>query len=282
MSDPIYKTIEEEIKLRAAGESAEPVAPSPQRPANSSTGARSPDSETVQNPIPLETPQPQNFLKPQHLLPDPDELLDVIIDPNAPEQEWILACDQLERHNRRQERKRHSKANKSLRHNMKALIIGVFGGFVVLGGALFATNFSHRELQSSPQVGTQSKKHSVPLAATADIDYGPYMATLQREIRQNWSPPRGRESIRIRTQFKISKDGRINDVRIPNPSGLPEEEIAALKAIIAKPRVHPLPAGSPESVDVQFTFDENVFRESGTPRPAGNRPHRPDSSATRG
>ena len=95
-------------------------------------------------------------------------------------------------------------------------------------------------------------------------DFGPYMRDLQRRIKQNWDPPKGNESKRVVLLFKIAKDGRLLSCRVFKSSGLPNADKAALHAVELTAPFRPLPAGfRGSSIDIQFTFDYNVFGASG-------------------
>ncbi len=95
-------------------------------------------------------------------------------------------------------------------------------------------------------------------------DFGPYMRDLQRRIKQNWDPPKGNESKRVVLLFKIAKDGRLLSCRVFKSSGLPNADKAALHAVELTAPFKPLPAGfRGSSIDIQFTFDYNVFGASG-------------------
>ena len=99
--------------------------------------------------------------------------------------------------------------------------------------------------------------------ALREPDFGPYMRELQRRIKMNWDPPKGNESKRVVLLFKIAKDGRLLSCRVNKSSGLPSADQAALKAVELTAPFRPLPAdfrGS--SIDIQFTFDYNVFNAS--------------------
>lgn len=94
-------------------------------------------------------------------------------------------------------------------------------------------------------------------------DFGPYMRELQRRIKMNWDPPKGNESKRVVLLFKIARDGRLLSVRVFKSSGVPNADRAALSAVELTAPFRPLPGdfrGS--SIDVQFTFDYNVFGAS--------------------
>lgn len=91
-------------------------------------------------------------------------------------------------------------------------------------------------------------------------DFGPYMRELQRRIKMNWDPPKGNESKRVVLLFKIAKDGRLLSVRVFKSSGLPSADKAALNAVELTAPFRPLPAEyRNSSIDIQFTFDYNVF-----------------------
>lgn len=95
-------------------------------------------------------------------------------------------------------------------------------------------------------------------------DFGPYMRELQRRIKMNWDPPKGNESKRVVLLFKIAKDGRLLSVRVFKSSGIPNADKAALNAVELTAPFRPLPSdfrGS--SIDIQFTFDYNVFGATG-------------------
>jgi len=91
------------------------------------------------------------------------------------------------------------------------------------------------------------------------VDFGPYMAQLQRRIKHAWYPPKGEESRRIVVVFKIDNHGKLSHLRLDKPSGAQRADRAALRAVEDASPFNPLPQGSPKDVDVQFTFDYNVF-----------------------
>ena len=99
--------------------------------------------------------------------------------------------------------------------------------------------------------------------ALRESDFGPYMRELQRRIKMNWDPPKGNESKRVVLLFKIAKDGRLLSCRVNKTSGLPSADQAALKAVELTAPFRPLPADfKGQSIDIQFTFDYNVFNAS--------------------
>lgn len=95
-------------------------------------------------------------------------------------------------------------------------------------------------------------------------DFGPYMRELQRRIKMNWDPPKGNESKRVVLLFKIAKDGRLLSVRVFKSSGIQNADRAALNAVQLTAPFRPLPRDfRGPSIDIQFTFDYNVFGASG-------------------
>lgn len=95
-------------------------------------------------------------------------------------------------------------------------------------------------------------------------DFGPYMRELQRRIKMNWDPPKGNESKRVVLLFKIAKDGRLLSCSVYKSSGLKNADDAALNAVKLTAPFKPLPAEyKGQSIDIQFTFDYNVFGASG-------------------
>jgi TonB family protein len=100
--------------------------------------------------------------------------------------------------------------------------------------------------------------------AVKEPDFGPYMRELQRRIKMNWEPPKGNESKRVVLLFKIARDGRLLSCTVYKSSGLPSADKAAINAAQLTAPFKPPPAelkGS--SIDIQFTFDYNVFGASG-------------------
>lgn len=112
--------------------------------------------------------------------------------------------------------------------------------------------------------GPGNPKGTPGIDAIKEPDFGPYMKELQRRIKMNWDPPKGNESKRVILLFSIARDGRLLNVKVHKSSGLPAADNAAIDAVKLTAPFRPLP---PEfkgnSVDIQFTFDYNVFGVSG-------------------
>ncbi|MEY3370262.1 MAG: hypothetical protein RLZZ361_932, partial [Cyanobacteriota bacterium] len=100
------------------------------------------------------------------------------------------------------------------------------------------------------------------LASQSELNMGPYMSALQRKIKRAWKPPRGTESNRIVANFKVHRNGTITDLKLIVQCSYPEANLAALEAISNAAPFEILPAGSVDPVDIEFTFDYNVFQKA--------------------
>lgn len=108
--------------------------------------------------------------------------------------------------------------------------------------------------------GPGNPKGAPGIDAIKEPDFGPYMKELQRRIKMNWDPPKGNESKRVVLLFSIARDGRLLNVKVHRSSGLAAADKAALDAVKLTAPFRPLPPDfKGNSVDIQFTFDYNVF-----------------------
>lgn len=122
----------------------------------------------------------------------------------------------------------------------------------------FGTKPSKEEFK--PQTPNNVDKNS--LRKTAEPDFGPYMRELQKSIKSNWIPPKGNESKRVVLIFKIAKNGKLLANKVFKSSGIVEADEAAIKAVNLTAPFKPLPKEfKGKSVDIQFTFDYNVFNK---------------------
>ncbi len=113
-------------------------------------------------------------------------------------------------------------------------------------------------IQGNPDANNNPGK-APSVAAQADVDFGPYMADLQRRIKRAWFPPKGQESRRVVVVFKVHKGGELSNLRLEKSSSVAVADLAAMKAVENAAPFKPLPPGSSDDVDIQFTFDYNVF-----------------------
>lgn len=92
------------------------------------------------------------------------------------------------------------------------------------------------------------------------VDFSGYMRMLQKKMKVNWNPPKGDTSKRVVLMFTIAKDGSLLDYKITTSSGNEEMDNAAIKALMRTAPFAPLPENyNNPSIDIQFTFDYNVF-----------------------
>lgn len=106
--------------------------------------------------------------------------------------------------------------------------------------------------------GSKGKATTPP--AGKDADFTKYMLDLQRRIKRAWFPPAHSERNRVKVMFKIHENGEMGNLRITESSGIAIVDQAALTAVRnASPFQH-LPENAPENVDIEFTFDYNVFK----------------------
>jgi TonB family protein len=103
------------------------------------------------------------------------------------------------------------------------------------------------------------KPKEVPSIATEPIDWGPYMADLQRRIKRAWFPPRGQEDRRVVLTFKVHSNGELSHLRLTGSSGYAEADRQALAAVENAAPFQHLPKGASDDADIQFTFDYNVY-----------------------
>ncbi|MBX9949753.1 MAG: TonB C-terminal domain-containing protein [Candidatus Obscuribacterales bacterium] len=94
---------------------------------------------------------------------------------------------------------------------------------------------------------------------TVEPDFKEYMAALQRRIRRAWTPPRQPNSKSTIAVFTIGTNGELISLRLQRSSGDSSMDQAALQSIRNSAPFAHLPQYSPDSIDVQFTFDYNVF-----------------------
>lgn len=94
---------------------------------------------------------------------------------------------------------------------------------------------------------------------SASVDFGWYMAELQRRIKRNWFPPHDPRSNKVIVRFTISVNGEMSNLRLFRSSGLHLADQAALDAIAKAAPFQHLPAGAKDDADIEFSFDYNVF-----------------------
>lgn len=92
-----------------------------------------------------------------------------------------------------------------------------------------------------------------------EADFTNYLAEMEKKIRKAWFPPRGNESKKIVVQFKLNGSGAVSGLRLKSSSGVMIADTAATDAVKTAGPFGALPKGSPDKVDIVFTFDYTVF-----------------------
>lgn len=98
-----------------------------------------------------------------------------------------------------------------------------------------------------------------------DVDLMPYMANLQRRIKQTWTPPAGMEHLRSVILFKVNRDGSVSGLQIERSSKNETVDRAALNAVQAAAPFAAMPDGAPAHADVQIALDSAFAAQSTTP-----------------
>lgn len=116
------------------------------------------------------------------------------------------------------------------------------------------------ELKPTVNSNKQEQNKNLNLNLNMQQDFKPYLADLERRIKTNWVPPKGKENKRAEVLFKVERDGRLVKSRIYKSSGFPNYDYAALKAVETAAPFRPLPQEFKEkSIDVMFTFDYHLL-----------------------
>lgn len=117
----------------------------------------------------------------------------------------------------------------------------------------YAHNYVCKQLKKTPP--PQEK-----LLNTQEPDFEPYMRELQKTIRQNWDPPKGKDSKKVVLLFKLGLDGSLINYHVMQSSGSQAVDRAAIHALQLSAPFKPLPAAyKGDSLDIQFTFDYTVY-----------------------
>jgi TonB family protein len=87
------------------------------------------------------------------------------------------------------------------------------------------------------------------------VDFGDYMAKMKTRIQKCWHPPVSLTSRRLVAVFSILRNGNIVNPTIVEGSGVKDLDQSALTALHEASPLPPLPAHSPKSVDIRYSFD---------------------------
>jgi TonB family protein len=190
------------------------------------------------------------------------QLLDIVAQPHVEEDDWVAACHELERRGQLAVNKPGSIfRRKDLVKRARIVVVSLF--LVTASIGLI------RYFLPQPQAALVTP----PVVARADVDFGPYMANLQRNIKHAWFPPTGSETSRIKVAFAVDGSGHMDKLRMLIPTSSNAANEAALAAI-RNTVFEPLPPGAPPNVTIEFSFDYNV-RSKNSSAPEDDFSHSP-------
>lgn len=94
-----------------------------------------------------------------------------------------------------------------------------------------------------------------------ESDWQSYMKNMQKKIKDCWTPPLNTDSTRVVLLYSINKDGTLqNNYKVLVSSGNKQLDNSAIKALKKASPFKPLPKDfKGDHIDVQFTFDYNVY-----------------------
>jgi len=129
-----------------------------------------------------------------------------------------------------------------------------------------------RTAQTSKAAGTSTTRSAPKTASNkkddeeeeynfdGNVDFGPYMAKMKKDIQAKWKPPKGFNSQKVVAVFSIKKDGTIANASIADGSGSEVVDKSAMEALEAASPLDPLPQGSPPYVQIRYQFDWTVTK----------------------
>jgi TonB family protein len=184
----------------------------------------------------------------------PDALKAILADPAATEDEWLAAAHEIELHGGI---KTFDNGPLVQRARRRKRVLVIAAAVLVAGFGLVIADKKPVPMTPPAALGVP------PPVAPADclVDFGPYMANLQRQIKRQWFPPRGAKTTKVKVKFKVYKDGRMANLKILEHGPDQATDDAALLAVEhAAPSFKALPEGSPGDVDIEFKFDYSVAK----------------------
>jgi TonB family protein len=132
---------------------------------------------------------------------------------------------------------------------------------VIVASAIFV-RLNRPRVQVTRSVAAGLAQSNKPVvSADPDVDFGPYMAKLQRTLKQRWE---ARPELKkapgsvVTVTFKVAESGKVSHVKVTGGSGNKDADDAGYKAANGAV-LDPLPPGAPKVIDVEFTFTKSVF-----------------------
>jgi len=143
-----------------------------------------------------------------------------------------------------------------------AIFGALFAAIVFMSAAMFYQILKAQEIKTSDN-STKIEKTFESSQDELSPDFSTYMKTMQKDIKKNWNPPKGNTSRKVVLLFKIAKDGSLKSYSVYQSSGNKDSDDAAIEALKATAPFSPLPKEyTKDDIDIQFTFDYNVFNKN--------------------
>ncbi|WP_375498245.1 TonB family protein [uncultured Nostoc sp.] len=138
------------------------------------------------------------------------------------------------------------------------------GAASLLGGTLGVSSQNYRgdDLAALPNSNRDRQATSGIDARSQDIDLTSYLNKLKQRVRQQWLPGMSQSNRRTVLNFTINRSGQVSNLNIAQTSGFSVTDEVALNAIQRAAPFAPLPTEYPNNqIDIEFTFDINVYGE---------------------
>jgi TonB family protein len=138
------------------------------------------------------------------------------------------------------------------------------GAASLLGGTLGVSsrNYHGDDLAALPNSNRDRQGTSGIDARSQDIDLTSYLNKLKQRVQQQWLPGMSQSNRRTVLHFTINRSGQVSNLNIAQTSGFSVTDEVALNAIQQAAPFAPLPTGySKNQIDIEFTFDINVYGE---------------------
>ncbi|MHC5926248.1 energy transducer TonB [Nostoc sp.] len=138
------------------------------------------------------------------------------------------------------------------------------GAASLLGGTVGVSSQNYRgdQLAAVPNSNRDRIGTSGIDASSQDVDLTSYLNKLKQRVQQQWLPGMSQSNRRTVLNFTINRSGEVNNLNIVQTSGFRVTDEVAMNAIQRAAPFAPLPRGYPKNyIDIEFTFDINVYGE---------------------
>lgn len=144
----------------------------------------------------------------------------------------------------------------------KVLITFIVGVSIIVVGICSTGGYVAAKVISKKTAASEiGVKTTNPITEETPEMFTGYMRRMQMKIKSNWDPPKQDASKRVVVFYKIKKNGKLSSSKIIQSSGNKDLDKAAINALKKSAPFEPLPENfKKDYVDVQFTFDYNVWK----------------------